>query len=47
LKGEAFTINKRLSFKPITTRTLYPGQHFAELVINGMSCAKRSFNLRA
>lgn len=47
LKGEAVSINKRLSFKSITTRTLYPGQHFAELVINGVSCAKRCFDLRA
>jgi 3-methyladenine DNA glycosylase AlkC len=46
LKGETVLINKRLSFKPITTRTLYPGQHSAELVINGVSYAKRCFDLR-
>lgn len=47
LKGQSILINKRQSFKPITTRTLYPGWHHAELVINGVPCTKRSFDLLA
>lgn len=43
--GQSLSINKRQSFKPITTRTLYAGRHYAELVVNGLSLAKRSFEL--
>lgn len=35
------------SFKHITTRTLYPERRHAELVINGVPCEKRSFDLLA
>ena len=44
-RGQSFSIIKRQSFKPITTRTLYLGRHYAELVVNGVSFAKRSFEL--
>ena len=44
-KGERLQIDKRQAFKPITTRVLYPGTHFAELVVNGVSRNKRSFEL--
>ncbi len=38
-------ISKRISFKPITTRTLYPGLHAAELLANGKSLARKEFEL--
>lgn len=44
-KGERLTIDKAISFKPISTRTLYPGLHHLELVVNGVARGKRSFQL--
>ena len=44
-KGERLHIDKRQAFKPITTRVLYPGTHFAELVVNGIASEKRKFEL--
>jgi 3-methyladenine DNA glycosylase AlkC len=44
-KGECVDIIKRQAFRPITTRTLYPGQHFAELVVNGVAKKKQAFEL--
>ncbi len=44
-KNEALEISKKLSFKPVTTRTLYPGIHHVELLVNGKSRGKRSFEL--
>ena len=38
-------LEKTLSFKPITTRTLYLGTHHIELVVNGKARGKRSFEL--
>lgn len=43
--GETIRIAKRLSFRPITTRTLYPGAHRAELVINGNLLENHPFDL--
>ena len=34
--GETLTVSKTHSFKPITTRTYYPGSHAIHLVMNGM-----------
>ncbi len=45
--GEALKIAKRVVFRPMTTRVLYPGTHYVELVVNGVSRGKRSFELRA
>ncbi len=45
--GEELAISKRIRFKPMTTRVLYPGTHYVELVVNGVSRGKRSFELRA
>jgi 3-methyladenine DNA glycosylase AlkC len=42
---ESLLIEEKISFKPITTRTLYPGTHHVELVVNGKSRGKRSFEL--
>ncbi len=44
-KGDTLEIAKRQPFKPITTRTLYPGTHFAELVVNGIARKKLAFEL--
>ncbi len=44
-KGEQLAIDKKQWFKPMTTRVLYPGQHFAELSVNGVVCAKQTFEL--
>ena len=42
---DSFIIEKKISFKPITTRTLYLGTHYVELVVNGKTRGKRSFEL--
>ena len=44
-KGERLAISKRLPLRPATTRTLYPGTHFAELVVNGVPGKRRAFEL--
>ena len=46
-KGDVLDIQKRLPFKPITTRVLYPGTHRAELLVNGVSRKTVSFELRS
>lgn len=44
-KGESIEVSKSQPFKPITTRTLYPGLHKAELMINGAMVAYNTFDL--
>ena len=44
--GDVLQIAKKQSFKPITTRTMYPGTHHAELIVNGVVAAKRAFELK-
>jgi hypothetical protein len=46
-KGEETTIHKRLPLRPATTRTLYPGEHFAEMVVNGVAGKRHAFELVA
>ncbi|MCZ6619644.1 MAG: DNA alkylation repair protein [Gammaproteobacteria bacterium] len=46
-KGESIHVKKRQPFKPITTRTLYPGLHKAELLINGAVVATNTFDFVA
>ena len=46
-RGERLTIHKRLPLRPATTRTLYPGTHYAELVVNGVARHRRPFELTA
>ncbi|MCB0570781.1 MAG: DNA alkylation repair protein [Phaeodactylibacter sp.] len=41
----ASTIERRQSFRPITTRTFYPGGHELSLIINGKEVAKQGFML--
>jgi len=43
--AESREFSKRISFKPMTTRTLYPGEHFAELLVNGKPLVKNHFTL--
>lgn len=43
--NEALTARKKHNIKPITTRVYYPGVHHVEVVINGVSMAKKSFEL--
>ena len=45
-KGEELLLSKRLPFKPMTTRALYPGEHHIELVINGKAFGRASFALK-
>ena len=45
--GESLLLEKRLPFKAITTRTLYPGTHYVELSVNGICRGKRAFELTA
>lgn len=44
--GESVTINRRHSFRPITTRVYHPGEHAVELQVNGRTFGRTSFNLR-
>jgi len=44
-KGEVIELQKRLPFKAMTTRALYPGEHHIEVVVNGVARSKRSFAL--
>ncbi|VAY87078.1 hypothetical protein MNB_ARC-1_657 [hydrothermal vent metagenome] len=38
-------VNKKYSFKKITTRKSYKGLHKIEFIINGISFSKHSFEL--
>ncbi|MDP3812475.1 MAG: DNA alkylation repair protein [Hydrogenophaga sp.] len=44
--GEERTLDKRHSLKPVTTRTLYPGLHRIEVLVNGLALADAAFDLR-
>jgi hypothetical protein len=44
-KGEQLTLQKRHSFRPITTRTYRAGTHGVELLVNGKVLAQSSFVL--
>ncbi len=43
--GEAVQLTRRYSFKPITTRKYYPGQHMIQVQINGQLSEEVSFEL--
>ena len=43
--GESVTLGKRHSFKPISTRKYYPGEHALELQINGRGYGRSTFTL--
>ena len=46
-EGERLVIDKSIAFKPLSTRTLYPGVHEVELVVNGVARARRKFDVKA
>jgi 3-methyladenine DNA glycosylase AlkC len=43
--GSAITLTKKHSFRPITTRRYYPGEHSIEIQINGKRCGRQAFIL--
>lgn len=45
--GETLSFKKRQPLRPMTTRTLYPGEHRMELQINGQVQPKVSFTLKS
>ncbi|MCM2473101.1 DNA alkylation repair protein [Rhizobium sp. CG5] len=45
--GESLQLDLRHAFRPITTRTYYPGEHRLDILVNGMSLASASFDLAA
>jgi 3-methyladenine DNA glycosylase AlkC len=44
--GSSKMINRKQSFKPITTRRFYTGMHGLSIIINGEELVKRDFELR-
>lgn len=44
--GEERALEKRHSLKPVTTRTLYPGLHRIEILVNGVALAEATFDLK-
>lgn len=44
-KDEMFAMEKSHSFKVISTRKYYPGEHFVALHVNGQEIARLAFNL--
>ena len=44
--GETRELVKRHSLRPVTTRTLYPGTHHVELLVNGKALGRQSFELQ-
>lgn len=45
--GEKITLSGKHSFKEITTRRYYPGEHKIEIIVAGVSCGKKVFILHA
>lgn len=43
--GEQRELHKRHSLRPVTTRTLYPGEHRVDLLVNGLVLASAGFDL--
>jgi hypothetical protein len=43
--GESLVVNKRLSFKPISTRRHYAGPHSIELQVNGLRSNRVDFDV--
>ncbi|MGB7299738.1 MAG: hypothetical protein WBD34_10490 [Burkholderiaceae bacterium] len=44
-RGQILEINKQQGFRPMTTRVLYPGNHYAELVVNGNTHKRIQFEV--
>ena len=45
--GETRPLTKRHSLRPVTTRTLYPGTHRVEVLVNGAAVAAALFELQS
>jgi 3-methyladenine DNA glycosylase AlkC len=43
--GETLQLSKKHSFRPLSTRKYYPGEHLLEIQINGVIYAQASFSL--
>ncbi len=43
--GESLSLRKRHSFRPVTTRRHYPGGHAIEVMANGRTLARKTFEL--
>jgi len=43
--GDVLSVRKKISFRPITTRTLYFGEHQVEILVNGIARGKKTFVL--
>ena len=43
--GQQATLSKKLSFRPMTTRVMYPGAHRIEVVVNGQTLTGQDFQL--
>jgi 3-methyladenine DNA glycosylase AlkC len=43
--GQSLTLDRRHTFRPITTRVYHPGEHRLEILVNGTSMATQSFIL--
>jgi hypothetical protein len=43
---DVLQVSKKISFRPITTRAMYRGEHHVEIVVNGVARGKRSFLLQ-
>jgi hypothetical protein len=43
--NSSLSITRKYSFKPITTRTYYPGEHFISLIVNGEEQERIGFML--
>ena len=46
-EGAMLSLDKAHTFKPVTTRKYYPGEHKVEIQINGVVVANASFELKA
>jgi 3-methyladenine DNA glycosylase AlkC len=44
--GQVRALDKRHSLRPVSTRTLYPGSHRVELLVNGQPVAQAVFELK-
>ncbi len=45
--GEKLALAKKVVLRPMTTRVLYPGEHYVEVVVNGVTRGRRSFMLES
>jgi hypothetical protein len=46
LPGETLTVQRRQSFRDLTTRKHYPGAHVLEVLLNGVVAGRADFELR-